>query len=100
CLVHLQEDAVALGSCCPTRLRRCLQRVVSFAYVHRRLACRRCTPAEILSAYLTPGEELGAREPESMASLSWVGRDEDIQRKRLPAMTGYWKSKLICMKLG
>ena len=77
CFTHLQEDAAALGPSSPRHLRRCLQRMVSFAYVHRRFLCRRCMPAEILSAYLTPGQEVVSRDAQNVALLSWMVGDED-----------------------
>jgi len=78
CFTHLQEDASEHPSCFPGSLLRSLRRVTPFAYVHRRSPCRRCVPAEILAAYLTPGEEVVPHERGSVPTLSWVNGDEDM----------------------
>jgi len=78
CFTHLQEDAAERPSFFPGSLLRSLRRVTPFAYVRRRSPCRRCIPAEILAAYLTPGEEVVPHGRESMPTLSWVNGDEDM----------------------
>jgi len=35
-------------------------------------------PAEILAAYLTPGEEILPDEREGVPALSWVNGDEEV----------------------
>lgn len=78
CLRHLQEDALERPSLFPSSLLHALRRVSSFAYVRRRSPCRRCMPAEILTAYLTPGEEVVPHERGSMPALSWITGDEEM----------------------
>jgi len=78
CFQHLQEDALEQPSGFPSRLLRSLRRVTPFAYVRRRSPCRRCMPAEILAAYLTPGEEILPDEREGVPALSWVNGDEEV----------------------
>ena len=78
CFKHLQEDASERPSFFPSGLLRSLRRAVPFAYVRRYSHCRRCVPAEILAAYLTPGEEVLPQGGGSVPTLSWVNGDEDM----------------------
>jgi len=78
CLRHLQEDASERPSLFPRSLLHALRRVSSFAYVRRRSPCRRCMPAEILAAYLTPGEEVVPTGRGNIPALSWVNGDEEM----------------------
>ncbi len=78
CLRHLQEDALERPSVFPGGLLRSLRRVAPFPYIRRRFPCRRCVPAEILAAYLTPGEEILSHETGNVPPLSWVNGDEDM----------------------
>ncbi len=78
CFKHLQEDASEHPSFFSGDLLRSLRRATPFAYVHRRSPCRRCIPAEILAAYLTPGEEVVPQGRGSVPTLSWVSGDEDM----------------------
>jgi hypothetical protein len=78
CLRHLQEDAAERPSLYPRRLLHALWRVSSFAYVRRRSPCLRCMPAEILAAYLTPGEEVTATGRSNLPALSWRTGDEEM----------------------
>ena len=76
CLAHLLEDAAAHHSSYAKRLSRALHGVVPFAS-NRRSGCRRCVPAEILAAYLTPGEEVLSHGVSSPPTLSWLEGEED-----------------------
>jgi hypothetical protein len=78
CFRHLQEDVAERPSLFPRSLLRSLRRVTPFAYVRRHSPCGRCIPAEILAAYLTPGEEVLPHGRGSMPTLSWVNGDEDM----------------------
>ncbi|MBI3300470.1 MAG: hypothetical protein HYZ72_00075 [Deltaproteobacteria bacterium] len=59
-------------------LLRALQRVAPLAYARRRFSCRCCVPAEILAAYLTPGEEALLHGVGSIPTLSWMTGEEDM----------------------
>lgn len=78
CLKRLREDASDHKSSYPTTLLKSLHQVVPFTYVHRRLPCLRCVPAEILATYLTPGEELPRYGREDLPALSWTEGEQDI----------------------
>jgi hypothetical protein len=78
CLRHLQEDVAEHPSLFPRSLLRCLRRVTPFAYVRRHSPCPRCISAEILAAYLTPGEEVLPYGGGSVSPLSWLNGDEDM----------------------
>jgi hypothetical protein len=77
CLNHLEEDA-SQHSSAPSDILRALRRVGAFSYVRRRFGCRRCVPAEILAAYLTPGEEVPQFGDTHLPTLSWVEGEQDI----------------------
>lgn len=77
CFAHLLEDAAAHHSSYAKRLSRALHGVVPFAS-NRRSGCCRCVPAEILAAYLTPGEELVPRGGAGVPILSWLNGTEDM----------------------
>jgi hypothetical protein len=78
CFKHLQEDVAERPSFFPNGLLRSLRRVEPFAYVRRHSHCRRCVPAEILAAYLTPGEDVLPHGVGSVPTLSWVTGEEDM----------------------
>jgi len=78
CLKHLREDASDHKFSHPSTLLQSLHQVVPFAYVHRRLPCLRCVPAEILAAYLTPGEEPLRHCTGDLPDLSWIEGEQDV----------------------
>ncbi len=77
CLKHLEEDATQHPTA-PSDILRALRRVGVFSYVRRRFDCHRCVPAEILAAYLTPGEEVPQFGNTDLPTLSWVEGEQDI----------------------
>jgi hypothetical protein len=77
CLKHLEEDA-SQQLATPSNILRALRRVGTFPYVRRRFDCRRCIPAEILAAYLTPGEEVPQFGNKDLPTLSWADGEQDM----------------------
>ncbi len=77
CFKHLLEDLSDCKSSRRSTLLHSLRQVVPFTYVHRRLSCRRCVPAEILSAYLTPGEDPLQSQAGDLPALSWLEGEQD-----------------------
>lgn len=78
CLQHLQDDAAEYRPTLPARVLRSLRRVSAFPYVRRRFDCRRCVPAHILAAYLTPGAAVLQAGGDDLPALSWMTGEHDI----------------------
>jgi hypothetical protein len=77
CLRRLEEDASQQSI--PSReVLRALRRANSFSFARRRFDCRRCVPAEILAAYLTPGEVVPQSGTDDLPTLSWVDGEYDV----------------------
>jgi hypothetical protein len=58
CLKRLQDDTARHRATYPKTLLRALRRTVPFPASHASAGCGRCLPAEILTLYLTPGEQI------------------------------------------
>lgn len=77
CLKRLEDDASQQST--PSRtVLRALRRANSFSFARRRFDCRRCIPAEILAAYLTPGEAVPQAGNSALPTLSWADGEQDI----------------------
>lgn len=77
CLRRLTEDA-SQQSPASRAVLRALRRASAFACARRRFGCRRCLPAEIFAAYLTPGEAIPQAGDGDFPPLSWAAGEQDI----------------------
>ncbi|MCS6924627.1 MAG: hypothetical protein NZ578_01875 [Candidatus Binatia bacterium] len=77
CLRRLAED-VSQQSPSSRAVLRALRRANTFAVAYRRFGCRRCLPAEIFAAYLTPGEAVPQAGHDGLPPLSWAAGEQDI----------------------
>jgi hypothetical protein len=77
CLRRVEEDASQQPIPSHTVLRA-LRRANAFSLARRRFDCRRCTPAEILAVYLTPGRTVPQAGNDDLPTLSWTAGEQEI----------------------
>ena len=76
CLQHLREDAELYASV--PQVQGVLDRLESCPPLRRRFRCQRCSPAEIVSRYLTPGEPIRQSDTTTPPPFSWLSGADDI----------------------
>lgn len=70
CLRRLQEDIAEQGAVAQEQLLRALRQAPAQPALRYRFDCRRCLPAEVLAAYLTPGTKRLPLTEQRAAALS------------------------------